>query len=59
MSSSSPDEVGVEEYTQEIREQRIVIRFDYFRGQAAPQQGAVILRFLGFGVMTLVGIDPR
>jgi hypothetical protein len=58
MSSSSPDEVGVEEYTQEIREQQIVIRFDHSRGQAAPQQGAVILRFLGFGVVTLVRIDP-
>jgi len=58
MSSSSSDEVGVEEYTQEIREQQIVIRFDYLRGQASSQRGAVILRFLGFGVVTLVGIDP-
>jgi hypothetical protein len=41
MSSSSPDEVGVEEYTREIYEQRIVIRVDYLRGQAAPQRGAV------------------
>jgi hypothetical protein len=59
MSLSISDEVGVEEYTQEIREQRIVIRFDYFKGQAAPQRGAVILHFLGFGVVTLVGIDPN
>jgi hypothetical protein len=58
MSSSSPDEVGVEELTQEIREQRIVIRFDYLKGQDGPQRGAVILRFLGFGVVTLIGIDP-
>jgi len=32
MSSLNPNEVGVKEYTQEIREQRIVIRFDYLRG---------------------------
>jgi hypothetical protein len=47
MSSSSVDEIGVEELTQEIREQRIVIRFDYPRGQDGPQKGAVVLRFLG------------
>jgi hypothetical protein len=46
MSSSSPDEVGVEEYTREIREQRIVIRFDYLRGQVAPQRGAVPISLL-------------
>jgi hypothetical protein len=59
MSSSSAEEVPVEEVTQEIREQRIIIRFDYLRGQDGPQRGAVILRFLGFGVVTLVGIDPE
>jgi len=32
MSSSSVDEVGVEELTQHIHEQRIVLRFDYPRG---------------------------
>jgi hypothetical protein len=58
MSSSSAEEVHVEEVTQEIREQRIIIRFDYLRGQDGPQRGAVILRFLGFGVVTLIGIDP-
>ncbi|CAK9876143.1 unnamed protein product [Sphagnum jensenii] len=58
MSSSSADEVGVEEYMQEIREQRIVIRFDYLRAQDGPQRGVVILRFLGFGVVTFVRIDP-
>jgi len=58
MSSSSVDEVGVEELTQEIHEQRIVLRFDYLKGQDGPQRGAVVLRFLGFGVVTLVRIDP-
>jgi hypothetical protein len=58
MSSSNADEVGVEELTQEIREQRIIIRFDYPKGQDGPQRGAVVLRFLGFGVVIFVGIDP-
>jgi hypothetical protein len=47
MSSSSADEITVEELAQEIREQQIVIRFDYPRGQDGPQKGAVVLRFLG------------
>jgi hypothetical protein len=59
MSSSNVDEVGREELTQEIREQRIVNRFDYLSTQGGPQRGAVVLRFLGFGVITLVGIDPE
>jgi hypothetical protein len=58
MSLSIADEVGVEELTQEIREQRIVNRFDFLTRQTGPQRGAVVLRFLGFGVVTLVGIDP-
>jgi hypothetical protein len=58
MFSSSAEEVGIEEVTQEIREQRVVIRFDYLRGQDGPQKGAVVLWFLGFGVVTVVGIDP-
>jgi len=36
MSSSSVDEVGEEELTQEIREQQIVNRFDYLTGQDGP-----------------------
>jgi hypothetical protein len=58
MSSSGADEVG-EELTQDIREQRIVNRFDYVTTQGRPQRGVVVLRFLGFGVITLVGIDPE
>ncbi len=58
MSSSSADEAGVEELTQEIREQRIVNRFDFLIVQTGPQRGVVVLRFLGFGVITLVGVDP-
>jgi len=59
MSSSAADEVGEEELTQDVHEQRIVNGFDYLTTQGGPQRGAVALRFLGFGVITLVGIDPK
>jgi hypothetical protein len=36
MSSSNADEVDTNEVMKEIREQRIVIRFDYPRGQDGP-----------------------
>jgi hypothetical protein len=58
MSSSKGKEVPVEQVTQEILEQRLVRRFDFLSVQDRPQRGAVILRFLGFGVVRLVGIDP-
>jgi len=58
MSSSSGEEVYVEEVTQEVREQQLVSRFDFYTVQNGPQRGAVILRFLGFGVVSIVGIDP-
>jgi hypothetical protein len=44
--------------TQEIREQQLVSRFDFITVQNEPQRAVVILRFLGFGVVRLVGIDP-
>jgi hypothetical protein len=59
MSTPSADEGGVEELTQEIHEQQIVNKFDYLTTQSGPQRGAVVLRLLGFGVVTLVGIDPE
>jgi hypothetical protein len=58
MSSSSGKGVPVEQVTQEIRETQLVNRFDFFTVQNGPQRGAMILRFLGFGVVKLVGIDP-
>jgi hypothetical protein len=58
MSSSSEEEVAVEEVTQEIHEQQLVNIFDFFTVQNGPQRGAVILCLLGFGVVRLVGIDP-
>jgi hypothetical protein len=57
MSLSEADEVGAEDQTQDILEQRIINRFDYYSTQGGSQRGAVILRFLGFWVVTLVGID--
>jgi hypothetical protein len=59
MSTPSADKVGVEELTQEIREQQLVNRFDYLTTQCGPQRGSVVLRLLGFGVVMLVGIDPE
>jgi len=59
MSSSEVNEVGAKDQTQDILEQQIINRFDYYTTQGGPQRGAVILRFLGFGVVTLVGIDPE
>jgi hypothetical protein len=58
MSSSSGEEILVLSATHESRELNIVCRFDYYTVQNGPQRGAAILRFLGFGVVSLVGIDP-
>jgi hypothetical protein len=58
MSSSSDEKVPIEQVTQEFQEQWLVGRFDFFTVQNGPQRGTVILRFLGFGVVRLVGIDP-
>jgi hypothetical protein len=58
MSSSSREEVPVEPTTQENRELNLVRRFDFFTILNGPQRGSVVLRFLGFGAVRLVGIDP-
>ncbi len=49
----------MEPITQDNRELNIVRRFDFFTIQNGPQKGSVVLRFLGFGVVKLVGIDPN
>jgi hypothetical protein len=59
MSSSSVDEIPVEELTQDMREQRIIANFDYYTTQSEPPRGSTILRVVGFGVITIVGIDPE
>jgi hypothetical protein len=58
MSSPSGEDVLVEILTQEIRELQIINRFDIFTVQNGPPRGAVILRFLSFGVVIIVGVDP-
>jgi hypothetical protein len=58
MFSSRGEEIPVEPETQENRELNIVRRFDFWNIQNGPQKGAVILRFLGFGVVRLVGVNP-
>jgi hypothetical protein len=58
MSSSRGEEIPVEEVIHEIHEQQLVSRFNFFTVQNGPQKGAIIMRFLGFGVVRLVGIDP-
>ncbi|CAM6002893.1 unnamed protein product [Sphagnum balticum] len=58
MSSSSGEEIPVEPVAQENRELNLIRRFDFWAIQDGPQRGAVILRFLGFGVVRLVGINP-
>jgi len=59
MSSTDADDIEVEELVQETREQRIVRRFDFYTTRGVmPLREAVVLRSLGFGVITIVGIDP-
>jgi hypothetical protein len=58
MSSSSGKRIPVELVNQEDRELNIIRRFDFVTIQNGPQRGAAILRFLRFGVVRLVGIDP-
>jgi len=57
MSSSNGEGIPVDQVTQENHEQQLVRRFDFFIIRNGPQRGVVILRFLGFGVVRLVGID--
>jgi hypothetical protein len=59
MLLSGDEAVPVEHVNQEDHELNIVRRFDFLTVQNGPQRGAVILRFLGFGVVRLVGIDPN
>jgi len=58
MSSPSGEEIPEELLTQENRELNLVRRFDFWTIQNGPQRGAVILRFLGFGIVRIVDIDP-
>jgi len=57
MFSSGADEVIEKQLTQDVHEQRIINRFDYLTTQGRPQRRAIVLRFVGFGVITLVRIN--
>jgi hypothetical protein len=58
MSLASGDEIPPAPVTQENRELTLVRRFDFWTIQNGPQRGAVILRFLGVDVVSLVVINP-
>jgi hypothetical protein len=57
MSSSSGEGIPVSSTTHESRELNIIGRFDYYTVQDSPERGAAIMRFSGFGVVNLVGLD--
>jgi hypothetical protein len=57
MSLSSVEEMSVEVLTRVTREERILLGFDLYTNQGGPTRGPVVLRFQGFGVVTIVGID--
>jgi len=59
MSSSSPEEISPEVLTRLTREERLLLCFDFYTSQGGPTGGAVVLRFEGFGVVTIVGFDPE
>jgi hypothetical protein len=59
MSSSSREEISPEILTQVTREERLLLCFDFYTSQRGPTRGAVVLRFEGFGVVTIVGFDPE
>ncbi len=58
MSSSSDEDIPVG-LSQEIREQRVIRRFDFDTLPDGPRRGAIILRALRFGVVRLVGVEPN
>jgi hypothetical protein len=59
MSSYGADDVEIEEPRQDTHELGIIARFDFLTTRGVvPPRGAVVLRLLGFGVISIVGIDP-
>jgi hypothetical protein len=57
MSSSSPEEISPEILTRVTREERLLLCFDFYNRKGGPIRGAVVLRFEGFGIVTIVGCD--
>jgi len=58
MSSSSGEEIPEGFANQENRELTLIRRLDFWTLQNGPQRGAVVLRFLCFGIVSLVGLNP-
>ncbi|CAK9253755.1 unnamed protein product [Sphagnum jensenii] len=58
MSLSSDEEVLTPPRTQEDNDLTLARRFDVWIARDGPQRGAVVLRLLGFGVVSLVGVNP-
>ncbi len=58
MSLSSNEEDSVELVNQESYKLNLAHRFDFNTIQDGPRRGSVVLRFVGFGVVKLVGINP-
>jgi hypothetical protein len=59
MSSLSSEEVVPEMLNRVTREERLLLNFDFYTRQGAPTRGAVVLRFEGFSIVTIVGCDPE
>ncbi len=58
MWASSGDEFSwINDITQDIHEQQLIIRFDYLIRQLGHQIRALILHLLGFGVIVIVGVS--
>jgi len=58
MSSSSNEEDSVEPVNQENYELNLAHRFNFNTIQDGPRRGSVVLCFVGFEVVRLVGINP-
>jgi hypothetical protein len=59
MLASSENQITIDDLTQEIHEQQLVIRIDYPRRQIGLQIRALVLHLLGFGILVFVGINPN
>jgi hypothetical protein len=58
MSSSSNEEAPAEVVNQESHELNLRRRFDFYNFQDGPQRGSLVMRFVGFGLVRIVGINP-
>jgi hypothetical protein len=59
MFLSSPEEISPKILTWVTREERLLLCFDFYTSQGRRTRGVVVLRFEGFGVVTIVGFNPE